>query len=82
MRVRGHRRNADVTRSPNNRRRGKNDIDDRALHAEIAAETERLMRAADKQVDVINEQLYERPTTTGVRYHRDGSLFHRHACQF
>jgi len=38
------------------------------LQAEIAAEIQRLMRAADKQVDTINEELYKRPTTTGVRY--------------
>ncbi|AOJ09677.1 TIGR02680 family protein [Burkholderia mayonis] len=38
------------------------------LQAEIAAEIQRLMRAADKQVDAINEELNKRPTTTGVRY--------------
>ncbi|KVT58257.1 TIGR02680 family protein [Burkholderia ubonensis] len=38
------------------------------LQAEIAAEIQRLMRAADKQVNAINEELYKRPTTTGVRY--------------
>ncbi|CBJ34596.1 TIGR02680 family protein [Ralstonia solanacearum] len=38
------------------------------LQAEIAAEIQRLMRAADKQVETINEELYKRPTTTGVRY--------------
>ncbi|TAM05171.1 MAG: TIGR02680 family protein [Paraburkholderia sp.] len=38
------------------------------LQAEIAAEIQRLMRAADKQVNAINDELYKRPTTTGVRY--------------
>lgn len=38
------------------------------LQAEIAAEIQRLMRAADRQVGTINEELYKRPTTTGVRY--------------
>ena len=38
------------------------------LQAEIAAEIQRLMRAADKRVTAINEELYKRPTTTGVRY--------------
>lgn len=38
------------------------------LQAEIAAEIQRLMRAADQQVDTINEELHKRPTTTGVRY--------------
>jgi uncharacterized protein (TIGR02680 family) len=38
------------------------------LQAEIAAEIQRLMRAADKQVAAINEELHKRPTSTGVRY--------------
>ncbi len=38
------------------------------LQAEIAAEIQRLMRAADQQVGTINEELHKRPTTTGVRY--------------
>lgn len=38
------------------------------LQAEIAAEIQRLMRAADKQLDAINEELRKRPTSTGVRY--------------
>ncbi len=38
------------------------------LQAEIAAEIQRLMRAADKQLAAINDELYKRPTTTGVRY--------------
>lgn len=38
------------------------------LQAEIAAEIQRLMRAADLQVRDINEELHKRPTTTGVRY--------------
>ena len=38
------------------------------LQAEIAAEIQRLMRAADKQVNAINEELHKRPTSTGVRY--------------
>lgn len=38
------------------------------LQAEIAAEIQRLMRAADERVNAINEELHKRPTTTGVRY--------------
>ena len=38
------------------------------LQAEIAAEIQRLMGAAEKQVLAINEELRKRPTTTGVRY--------------
>lgn len=38
------------------------------LQAEIAAEIQRLMRAADQQVVAINDELHKRPTTTGVRY--------------
>lgn len=38
------------------------------LEAEIAAEIQRLMRAADRQLEAINEELYKRPTSTGVRY--------------
>ena len=38
------------------------------LQAEIAAEIQRLMRAADERVNAINAELHKRPTTTGVRY--------------
>jgi uncharacterized protein (TIGR02680 family) len=38
------------------------------LQAEIAAEIQRLMRAAADRVAAINEELRKRPTTTGVRY--------------
>lgn len=38
------------------------------LQAEIAAELQRLMRAADDRVKAINHELHKRPTTTGVRY--------------
>ncbi|HCH7770174.1 TPA: TIGR02680 family protein [Pseudomonas aeruginosa] len=38
------------------------------LQAEIAAELQRLMRAADDRVKAINDELHKRPTTTGVRY--------------
>lgn len=38
------------------------------LQAEIAAEIQRLMRAAEKQVDDINRELHKRPTSTGVRF--------------
>ncbi|HEY4293786.1 TIGR02680 family protein [Luteibacter sp.] len=38
------------------------------LQAEIAAEIQRLMRAADERVGAINAELHKRPTTTGVRY--------------
>lgn len=38
------------------------------LQAEIATEIQRLIRAAADRVSAINEELYKRPTTTGVRY--------------
>lgn len=38
------------------------------LQAEIAAEIQRLMRAANERVNAINEELRKRPTSTGVRY--------------
>ena len=38
------------------------------LQAEIAAVIQQLMRAADKQVVSINDELHKRPTSTGVRY--------------
>jgi len=38
------------------------------LQAEIAAEVQRLLRSADKQVQAINKELQKRPTSTGVRY--------------
>jgi len=38
------------------------------LQAEIATEVQRLLRAAEKQVEAINRELHKRPTTTGVRY--------------
>lgn len=38
------------------------------LQAEIAAEIQRLMHAADERVRVINDELHKRPTSTGVRY--------------
>jgi uncharacterized protein (TIGR02680 family) len=38
------------------------------LQAEIAAEVQRLLQAADTQRDAINRELYARPTSTGVRY--------------
>jgi uncharacterized protein (TIGR02680 family) len=38
------------------------------LQAEIAAEVQRLMRAAAQQVDAINGELQKRPTSTGMRY--------------
>jgi uncharacterized protein (TIGR02680 family) len=38
------------------------------LQAEIAAEIQRLMRAAAQQVEVINRELQRRPTSTGVRF--------------
>ncbi|MGH8629807.1 MAG: TIGR02680 family protein [Burkholderiales bacterium] len=38
------------------------------LQAEIASEVQRLLRAAEKQVDAINKELHKRPTSTGVRY--------------
>ena len=38
------------------------------LQAEIAAEIQRLMRAADERVNAINAELHKRPTSTGVRY--------------
>jgi uncharacterized protein (TIGR02680 family) len=38
------------------------------LQAEIAAEVQRLLQAAEKRVDAINKELHKRPTSTGVRY--------------
>ncbi len=38
------------------------------LQAEIAAEIQRLLQAAERQLDAINGELYKRPTSTGVRY--------------
>src|SRR5690606_5160332 len=38
------------------------------LQAEIAAEVQRLLRAAEQQVVNINRELHKRPTSTGVRY--------------
>ncbi|MGX7871560.1 TIGR02680 family protein [Mesorhizobium sp. ORM6] len=38
------------------------------LQAEIAAEIQRLLQAAERQVDAINKELHKRPTSTGVRY--------------
>jgi uncharacterized protein (TIGR02680 family) len=38
------------------------------LQAEIAAEIQRLLRAAETQVQAINKELHRRPTSTGVRY--------------
>lgn len=38
------------------------------LQAEIAAEIQRLLQAAERQRDLINGELHKRPTSTGVRY--------------
>ncbi|MER8753236.1 hypothetical protein NKH57_29110 [Mesorhizobium sp. M1050] len=38
------------------------------MQAEIAAEIQRLLQAAERQVDAINRELHKRPTSTGVRY--------------
>lgn len=38
------------------------------LQAEIAAEIQRLMRAAAERVSAINDELRKRPTSTGMRY--------------
>jgi uncharacterized protein (TIGR02680 family) len=38
------------------------------LQAEIATELQRLLQAAERQVDAINKELHKRPTSTGVRY--------------
>jgi uncharacterized protein (TIGR02680 family) len=38
------------------------------LQAEIAAAIQRLMQDADRKVDAINQELYKRPTSTGVRF--------------
>ncbi|MBP6382058.1 MAG: TIGR02680 family protein [Pseudomonadales bacterium] len=38
------------------------------LQAEIAAEVQRLLQAAERQVDAINKELHKRPTSTGVRF--------------
>jgi uncharacterized protein (TIGR02680 family) len=38
------------------------------LQAEIAAEVQRLLQGAKRQVDAINKELHKRPTSTGVRF--------------
>jgi len=38
------------------------------LQAEIAAEVQKLMQAAERQVDAINRELAKRPTSTGVKF--------------
>lgn len=38
------------------------------LQAEIAAEVQRLLQAAERQVDAINKELGKRPTSTGVKF--------------
>jgi uncharacterized protein (TIGR02680 family) len=38
------------------------------LQAEIATELQKLLQAAERQVDAINKELHRRPTSTGVRY--------------
>lgn len=38
------------------------------LQAEIAAEIQRLLLAAERQVDAINRELAKRPTSTGVKF--------------
>ncbi|HTN91075.1 MAG TPA: TIGR02680 family protein [Sorangium sp.] len=38
------------------------------LQAEIAAEVQRLLQAAENHVNEINKELHKRPTSTGVRY--------------
>ena len=38
------------------------------LQAEIAAEVQRLLQAAERQVAAINQELHKRPTSTGVRF--------------
>lgn len=38
------------------------------LQAEIAAEIQRLLMGAERQLDAINRELHRRPTSTGVRY--------------
>ena len=38
------------------------------LQAEIAAEIQRLLQTAERQVDAINKELSKRPTSTGVKF--------------
>ncbi|WP_207005071.1 TIGR02680 family protein [Trinickia mobilis] len=38
------------------------------LQAEIATEIQRMLRAAETQVNAVNKELEKRPTSTGVRY--------------
>lgn len=38
------------------------------LQAEVASEIQRLLQAAENQRELINRELYRRPTSTGVRY--------------
>lgn len=44
------------------------DILENHLQAEISAEIQRLLQAAEAQRQRINRELHQRPTTTGVRY--------------
>ena len=38
------------------------------LQAEIAAEVQKLLQGAERQVEAINKELHRRPTSTGVRF--------------
>lgn len=38
------------------------------LQAETAAEIQRLLQAAERQIDAINKELHKRPTSTGVKF--------------
>ncbi len=44
------------------------DVLENHLQAEIAAEVQRLLQAAERQVEAINRELHKRPTSTGVRF--------------
>ncbi len=44
------------------------DVLENHLQAEIASEVQRLLRAAERQVIEVNQELHKRPTSTGVRF--------------
>ncbi len=47
---------------------GEREVLENHLQAEIAAEIQRLLQAAERQLDGINRELHKRPTSTGVRF--------------
>ncbi|WP_119154231.1 TIGR02680 family protein [Caldimonas tepidiphila] len=47
---------------------GEREVLENHLQAEIAIEVQRLLQAAERQVEAINRELHKRPTSTGVRF--------------